>query len=110
MPPGMNTVVADPTKADQVLAEVIPGILEWSGRHPNHGSIVHSHYLTEQRVAIDPIGIDGIVAALERAGGVRKRAAELLGIKYRSLRHRLSKYGLASGDDDELDLGPSHLN
>jgi len=64
MPPGMNTVVADPTKADQVLAEVIPGILEWSGRHPNHGSIVHSHYLTEQRVAIDPIGIDGIVAAL----------------------------------------------
>jgi two-component system response regulator PilR (NtrC family) len=48
--------------------------------------------------------------ALEHAGGVRKRAAELLGIKYRSLRHRLSKYGLASGDDDELDLGPSHLN
>ena len=72
MPPGMNTVVADPTKADQVLAEVIPGILEWSGRHPNHGSIVHSHYLTEQRVAIDPIGIDGIVAALERAGGVEQ--------------------------------------
>jgi two-component system response regulator PilR (NtrC family) len=48
---------------------------------------------------------DMLVAALERAGGVRKRAAELLGIKYRSLRHRLSKYGLASGDDDELELG-----
>jgi len=49
---------------------------------------------------------DMLLAALERAGGVRKRAAELLGIKYRSLRHRLSKYGLASGDDDDLDLGP----
>jgi transcriptional regulator with PAS, ATPase and Fis domain len=48
---------------------------------------------------------DMLVTALERAGGVRKRAAELLGIKYRSLRHRLSKYGLASGDDDELDAG-----
>jgi two-component system response regulator PilR (NtrC family) len=53
---------------------------------------------------------DMLLAALERAGGVRKRAAELLGIKYRSLRHRLSKYGLAAGDDDELDLGPGQLN
>jgi transcriptional regulator with PAS, ATPase and Fis domain len=43
---------------------------------------------------------DMLLAALDRAGGVRKRAAELLGIKYRSLRHRLSKYGLAVGDDD----------
>ena len=49
---------------------------------------------------------DMLLAALDRAGGVRKRAAELLGIKYRSLRHRLSKYGLASADDDDLDLGP----
>ena len=49
---------------------------------------------------------DMLVAALDRAGGVRKRAAEILGIKYRSLRHRLSKYGLAAGDaDDDLDLG-----
>jgi two-component system response regulator PilR (NtrC family) len=48
---------------------------------------------------------DMLLAALDRAGGVRKRAAELLGIKYRSLRHRLSKYGLASAEDDDLDLG-----
>ncbi len=48
---------------------------------------------------------DMLLAALDRAGGVRKRAAELLGIKYRSLRHRLSKYGLAPGDDDELENG-----
>ena len=44
-----------------------------------------------------------LLTALDRAGGVRKRAAELLGIKYRSLRHRLSKYGL--GDDDDSELG-----
>jgi transcriptional regulator with PAS, ATPase and Fis domain len=60
--------------------------------------------------ALESYEKDMLLAALERAGGVRKRAAELLGIKYRSLRHRLSKYGLASGDDDELDLGPSSLN
>jgi two-component system, NtrC family, response regulator PilR len=40
-----------------------------------------------------------ILAAMERTGGVRKRAAELLGITFRSLRYRLKKQGL--GDDDE---------
>lgn len=33
-------------------------------------------------------------AALEKAGGIQKKAAEVLGINYRSLRHRLQKYHL----------------
>jgi two-component system response regulator PilR (NtrC family) len=45
-----------------------------------------------------------LVSALERTGGVRKRAAELLGITFRSLRYRLQKHGL-SDDDDEGDEG-----
>lgn len=36
-----------------------------------------------------------IHAALEQAGGVQARAAELLGINERSLWHRLKKYGIA---------------
>ncbi len=45
-----------------------------------------------------------IVDALKRANGVQKRGAELLGINYRSLRHRLDKYDLLGknqnlGDD-----------
>lgn len=40
-----------------------------------------------------------LLRALEQAGGVKKRAAEILGINYRSLRHRLQKYGLESGSD-----------
>ena len=42
-----------------------------------------------------------LLQALAAAGGVKKRAAGLLGINYRSLRHRLEKYGL--GSDDGLD-------
>jgi two-component system, NtrC family, response regulator PilR len=35
-----------------------------------------------------------LIAALKKANGVQKRAAEFLGINYRSFRHRLEKYGL----------------
>lgn len=35
-----------------------------------------------------------LLGALKRSGGVQKKAAELLGINYRSFRHRLEKYGL----------------
>ncbi|MFZ5786763.1 MAG: helix-turn-helix domain-containing protein, partial [Acidobacteriota bacterium] len=40
-----------------------------------------------------------ILAALERSGGVRTRAAELLGVTFRSLRYRLRKLGLDTGND-----------
>jgi two-component system response regulator PilR (NtrC family) len=44
-----------------------------------------------------------IEAALRRTGGVRKRAAGLLGITFRSLRYRLEKLGIevTRGDPDE---------
>ena len=35
-----------------------------------------------------------LLRALSEAGGVKKRAAQILGINYRSFRHRLQKYGL----------------
>ena len=35
-----------------------------------------------------------LLGAMKRSNGVQKRAAEILGINYRSLRHRLEKYGL----------------
>ena len=43
-----------------------------------------------------------LLKALERAGGVRKKAAELLGITFRSIRYRLAKYGLDDEDEDSL--------
>jgi two-component system response regulator PilR (NtrC family) len=37
-----------------------------------------------------------LLGALKRANGVQKKAAEILGINYRSFRHRLEKYDLLS--------------
>jgi two-component system response regulator PilR (NtrC family) len=39
--------------------------------------------------------------ALEKAGGVRKRAAQMLGISFRSLRYRLEKLGFDKGGDGD---------
>jgi two-component system response regulator PilR (NtrC family) len=44
---------------------------------------------------------DFINQALSLTGGVRTKAASLLGISFRSLRYRLSKLGMASDDDSE---------
>jgi two-component system, NtrC family, response regulator PilR len=43
-----------------------------------------------------------LLGALKRTNGVQKRAAEILGINYRSLRHRLEKYGLLNSRNPAL--------
>jgi two-component system response regulator PilR (NtrC family) len=43
-----------------------------------------------------------LLKALERTGGVRKKAAELMGITFRSIRYRLAKFGIeADGEEEE---------
>src|SRR5690606_28889585 len=46
-----------------------------------------------------------LVEALDRTGGVRKAAAKLLGITFRSLRYRLAKHSLGDDSDDEVESG-----
>jgi len=41
-----------------------------------------------------------LALALARAGGVQVRAAEMLGMSFRSFRYYAKKYGLRGGDDD----------
>lgn len=41
-----------------------------------------------------------LLGALKKSNGVQKRAAEFLGINYRSFRHRLEKYGLLNTKGD----------
>lgn len=47
-----------------------------------------------------------LVKALEQTGGIKKRAAKLLNISFRSMRYRVDKYGLGamSVDDDEEEM------
>jgi len=47
-----------------------------------------------------------VTRALEQAGGIRKRAATLLGISFRSLRYRLEKLGIDRGADAEEEPEP----
>jgi two-component system, NtrC family, response regulator PilR len=60
----------------------------------------------------DGVDLDRLIAdyeralvgkALERSGGVRKRAATLLGITFRSLRYRLAKLGFEKGEAEAED-------
>jgi two-component system response regulator PilR (NtrC family) len=44
--------------------------------------------------------------ALERTGGRKKKAAELLGLSFRSFRYRVAKLGLGSGDDASAEGEP----
>ena len=48
-----------------------------------------------------------LLQALARTGGVRKAAAKLLGVTFRSMRYRLAKHALevAGPDDDEAEAG-----
>lgn len=41
-----------------------------------------------------------LLEALERTGGIRKSAAKLLGITFRSLRYRLAKHAMDSGENE----------
>ncbi len=63
--------------------------------------------ITEEGVDLDKIigqiEKELIVKAIHAANGVKKRAAKLLGITFRSMRYRVEKYNLGSISDDELD-------
>jgi two-component system response regulator PilR (NtrC family) len=62
------------------------------------------------RISHDGVELDGLLAkyesvllreALEKAGGVKKKAASLLGISFRSFRYRLEKLGLDASSGPE---------
>ena len=40
------------------MDEIVPGIWHWSAAHPRIKIIIHSYYLSDERVLIDPIAPD----------------------------------------------------
>jgi two-component system, NtrC family, response regulator PilR len=67
---------------------------------PSHGMDLDHHLAQIERSLL--------VQALQMAHGIKLKAAELLGISFRSMRYRLIKYGLA-GDDEQVsgDVSPA---
>jgi two-component system, NtrC family, response regulator PilR len=69
---------------------------------PSHGMDL-DHHLAQIEKSL-------LVQALQKAQGIKFKAAELLGISFRSLRYRLIKYGLAGDDEPSCEEVPMAKN
>jgi len=91
-----------------VLPESLPpGVLAGRARGgPGAGEVS----TVEIEIPEDGMDLEAVVGAFERkilekalvrSGGVKKEAAKLLRVSFRSIRYRLAKYGIAGGGEDE---------
>jgi two-component system response regulator PilR (NtrC family) len=59
--------------------------------------------IPDEGMALEPLLEDlekrYLLKALDKTGGAKKKAADLLGMSFRSFRYRLAKFGLDSGDE-----------
>lgn len=88
-----------------ILPESLPPIVATSSGR----KIASSH---EIEIGDDGVDLDKVMGQIEKellikaihaAGGVKKKAAKLLHISFRSMRYRVEKYNLGTVGDDELD-------
>lgn len=67
----------------------------------------HEIQVTEEGLDLDKImgqiEKELLIKAIHAAGGVKKKAAKLLSITFRSMRYRVEKYSLGALGDDDLD-------
>jgi len=82
-----------------ILPESLPPVIF----HPGGGMGMKKDFGAEFTISADGISLESIVGdmekallekALKKAGGVKKKAAKLLGISFRSIRYRLEKHGM----------------
>ncbi|MCB0322053.1 MAG: sigma 54-interacting transcriptional regulator [Bdellovibrionales bacterium] len=95
-----------------ILPEHLPEeVLSASRQH--HSSIGKNGAATaeETEIVLLPVNLEAILERMERdyllkaldqSNGVKKHAAELLGLNFRSFRYRLKKYGLSDNSADEV--------
>ena len=88
-------------------ATILPESLPPFVNTPSGRKMASTH---EIQVTSDGLDLDKVMGQIEKellikaihaAGGVKKRAAKLLNITFRSMRYRVEKYSLGSVDDDE---------
>ena len=99
--------VIERTVALEGGAEILPESLPPFVNTPSGRKMASSHEIevTEDGIDLDKvmgqIEKELLVKAIHTAGGVKKKAAKLLGITFRSMRYRVEKYSLGSlGDED----------
>ncbi len=85
--------------SDELLPSSLPAALrgEPTQSNPVGGLSLHEGFALERH--LDEIERKFLSEALQRAGGVKTKAAELLGLSFRSFRYRLAKHGMADRDD-----------
>lgn len=90
-------------------ATILPESLPPFVNTPSGRKLASSHEIeiTEEGLDLDKvmgqIEKELLVKAIHTAGGVKKRAAKLLNITFRSMRYRVEKYNLGTISDDEMD-------
>ena len=89
-----------------ILPEHLPESLRAQPRRENNMHKPATEIIIDESVQL-PVKLDEILSGLERrylevalvqTGGAKKRAADLLGINFRSLRYRLHKFGIENDD------------
>jgi two-component system response regulator PilR (NtrC family) len=84
-------------KTDMIVAESLPPMIrDFTASTLDAASIEDEPDLSSGKIDLEKLVSEYertiIMKALEKTGGVRKRAAELLGISFRSIRYKLEKY------------------
>jgi two-component system response regulator PilR (NtrC family) len=85
------------TTTETVTPAALPTFRAPAGEHPSHATTLPPGGLDLDQ-HLGTIEQEILTKALDRAGGNRTEAAHLLRITLRSLRYRLSKYGIDAGD------------
>ncbi len=71
-----------------------PGVREHRAVTPSRGELEIPDQGLDLQAYLDTLEQKLLVQALEKCGGVKKRAAALLGMTFRSFRYRLAKFGM----------------
>ena len=99
--------VIERTVALEGGATILPESLPPMVQTPTGRKMASSHEIeiTEEGIDLDKvvgqIEKELLIKAIHASDGVKKRAAKLLNITFRSMRYRVEKYGLGAMDDEE---------
>jgi two-component system response regulator PilR (NtrC family) len=82
----------------ELKPDCLPASVRGVGEDPGPGSVQFGEGFSLER-HLDELERRFLLEALRRSGGVKMRAAQLLGLTFRSMRYRLAKHGLGEKDE-----------